>query len=480
MPSLHISIKDIPEPVREGIQNLQDRLDLPTAFPDAVEAEAEALAAATPSFPDHADRTDIEFVTIDPATSMDLDQALHIERDGDGYRVHYAIADVGAWIEPGSALDLEAHLRGETLYAPSARIPLHPKPLSEAAASLLADGVPRPAMVWTHTVAADGEVTATTLERAMVLNRAKLNYEGVQADLDAGTASESLQLLREVGQLREKIEIERGGISLNLPEQTIAVGDDGSWTLEFRELLPVENWNAQISLMTGIAAAKLMIAGKVGVLRTLPPAEDFAIAKLRRAARTLGVEWHQGQSYPEFVRSLDPKKPRELAVLVKCTLLFRGAGYLSFDGKLPDENIEHSALATPYAHTTAPLRRLVDRFVLEICHSLANGLPIPEWATAALPKLPDEMGESGRRARAYERGVVDLAEALVLSDRVGEVFDAVLIDVYPKTGMGTFQIADPAVEAQLRADQRDVGKPVRVRLDKVKIDEGELKFSFAN
>lgn len=476
MPRTRLAIPGVPDDVVAGLRALQDKLDLPQEFPADVVAEAEALAANPPAFPDHVDLTAIEFLTIDPVGSMDLDQALHIERDGDGYLVRYAIADVPAWIAPGSALDRETHERGETLYAPSAKVPLHPKALSEGAASLLADGVARPALVWEHAVAADGQVKSTTLQRAMVVNRDKLDYAGVQAEIDGGSPREVLALLKEVGLLRQKVEAERGGISLNLPEQEI-VEAGGTWHLVFRALLPVEDWNAQVSLMTGIAAAKLMLAGKVGIVRTLPPAEDFAVARLRRQARTLGVDWPVGMSYPDFVRSLDPRDPKELAVLVKCTFLFRGAGYASFDGRVPSGNVEHSALATPYAHTTAPLRRLVDRYVLEICHSLANNLPIADWARQALGALPEEMAESGRRANAYERGVLNLTEALVMADRVGETFEAVLTDVNPKNGQGTIQIADPAVEAAFKADPKDVGERIRVRLVSVDKVQGTLKFA---
>ena len=79
---------------------------------------------------------------------MDLDQALHIERDGDGYVVHYAIADVAAFVTPGDPVDVEANRRGETLYGADSKVPLHPKVLSEDAGSLLPDQV-RPALLWT-------------------------------------------------------------------------------------------------------------------------------------------------------------------------------------------------------------------------------------------------------------------------------------------------------------------------------------------
>lgn len=477
MPSLHLRIDEIPEALREAIHLLQAKLELPRSFSEEVRAEAE-LAAQLPT-DDHVDRTDVEFVTIDPPTSMDLDQALQIEREGDGYLVRYAISDVSHFVRTGTKLEAETHRRGQTKYGPSARVPLHPAALSEEAGSLLADGKPRPAMLWELSLNPKGELCDVKLTRAMVLNRAKLNYEGVQADINAGNPHPSIALLPEVGKLRQQLEIDRGGVSLNLPDQEI-VERDGTWELEFRSLVPVENWNAQISLLTGFAAAQVMLDGKVGILRTLPPAPDWSIKKLRRSVRSLGVEWPKDMPYPEFVRSLSPDDPKQLAALNKCTMLFRGAGYLAFDGHVPNENLLHAALAAPYAHTTAPLRRLVDRYVLEICHSLLNGLEVPQWARDGLSKLPEEMADSGRTANAYERGMIDLTEALVLSDRVGSIYTGVLTDVHPKTGVGTVQIADPAVELRVKAKQKEVGSEVRVRVDKVDVRKGEVTLSRPN
>lgn len=477
MPLVHVEIPEVPQPVANGVERLQQRLKLRTEFPVEALEQAERLAAQPPSYEDHVDRTDLHFVAIDPPGARDLDQILHIERDGDGYVVRYGIADVHAFVEPGSPVDVESHERGQTLYAPGARLPLHPAPLSEDAASLLADGRPRPVYLWILRLDARGHLQETALEKALVVNAEKLNYEGVQADIDAGKGHPTLALLKEVGSLRQAIEQERGGVSLNLPDQEI-VPENGTWRLEFRELLPVENWNAQISLLTGIAAAKTMLEGKVGIVRTLPPAEDWAIGRLRRQARSLGVDWPRSMSYPEFVRSLEPTDPRQLAVLVKCTFLFRGASYLAFDGELPEGNYLHAALATPYAHTTAPLRRLVDRYCLEICWSLINGREIPAWVRDHLMELPAEMNDANRRASSYERGVIDLAETLVLQHCVGREFEAALIDVHPKTQMGTFQIADPAVEVRVPdADGDALGELFRVRVEAVDLVEGDVSLS---
>lgn len=476
MPLVHVEIPLIPEPVAEGVKQLQTRLGLRVEFPRQVQQEAETLAAAPPAFPDHADRTDVDFLAIDPAGSRDIDQIMNITRTDGGYRVRYAIADVASFVSPGSPIDQEAHERGQTFYAPGARLPLHPPELSEGAASMLDDGQPRASYLWTIDLDADGHIAGIELEKAMVVNGRQLTYEQAQAAIDDGDDG-TLGLLREVGELRTQIEKERGGISLNLPDQEINVRG-GHWELEFRELLPVENWNAQISLLTGIAAATTMLEGKVGVIRTLPPAEDWAVGRLRRQARSLGVEWPRSMSYPEFVRSLEAADPKQLAVLIKCTFLFRGASYLAFHQEVPDENLQHSALATPYAHTTAPLRRLVDRYVLETCWSLLNGVEVPTWVTEALMRLPEEMNESGRKASGYERGIINLAEALVMEEFIGEVFEAALIDVHPRLKQGTYQIAEPAVEVRIPdADPEALGEMFRVRVESVDLVEGNVELS---
>lgn len=466
MPAAPVRLSGPPEPARAAIEALRLRLGLPDAFPAIVLAEAEEAAARRPE--GYADLTDVEFVTIDPAASKDLDQALHVAGDGDGYLVRYAISDVAFFVRPGTELERETHRRGQTKYAPGARIPLHPPILSEGAASLLADGVPRPAMVWELFLDGDGELRDVGLVRALVRSRAKLSYQGVQRDLDAGTLHPSVTLLPEVGELRLRREIERGGASLNLPDQEI-VADDGAWDLAFRQLTRVEEYNAQISLLAGFAAARTMIDGEIGILRTLPPAEEDAVGRLRRAAAALGIGWPADRTYAEMLRTLSPDRPRDLAFLTRCTSLFRGAGYLAFERELPDGNLLHGALAAPYAHTTAPLRRLVDRYSLEICHSLLNGLAIPGWVSAALPGLPSEMSETGRAASAYERGVLDIAEALVLSGHRGEVLGGVVTDVNQKTDIVTVQVQDPAVELRVANGRKRPGERIRLRVDAVDV-----------
>src|SRR4029453_15198163 len=118
--------------IAAGIVALREELALPAAFPPEVEAAA-AAAAQRRRLP-ALDRSDLPLLTIDPPGAMDLDQALHVERRGDGYRVHYAIADVAAFAAPADPVDREAQRRGQTLYGADTKIPLHPTVLSEGAA----------------------------------------------------------------------------------------------------------------------------------------------------------------------------------------------------------------------------------------------------------------------------------------------------------------------------------------------------------
>jgi exoribonuclease R len=377
--------------------------------------------------------------------------------------VHYAIADVAAFVTPGDPVDLEAHRRGETLYGADSKIPLHPRSISEDAASLL-PGQVRPALLWTIRVDADGGRTDVHVERALVRSVAQLSYEEAQRAIDAGTGAPALALLKEIGELRLAREAARGGVSLPLPEQEVDVEGE-EWRLEFREQLPVEQWNAQISLLTGFAAASLMVYARVGLLRTLPPPDPRDVQRLHRTARALGITWPAEQLYPDFIRSLDPSVPSHAAMVNACTRLLRGSGYVAFDGEVPADP-QHSALASEYAHVTAPLRRLGDRYAGEVCLALCAGTEVPAWVHAALPGLPKTLQASGARSRSYERQVVDLVEAGVLRSRVGEVFDGVVVDVDEKDPRhGVVVIHDPDVEARLvGAEPLPLGTDVRVRL----------------
>ncbi len=473
MPARQFSLRlEEPPVLREGLRRLRSTLGIPGGYPAEALAEA-AVVVASPVLPER-DLTDIPFVTLDPPGSTDLDQAFHLSRRGSGYLLRYAIADVAAFVRPGGALDAETHARGQTFYAPTHRVGLHPAVLAEGAASLL-PGQVRPALVWEIGFDSAGATTGARVERALVRSREQLDYPSAQAALDAGADDEQLLLLSEVGLLRLQQEAARGGVSLPVPEQEV-VATGHSWQLSFRALLPIETWNAQLSLATGMAAARIMLDGGVGILRTLPPARDSGLGKLRRTAAALGIRWPRSMDYPAFVRSLDPAQPRHAAMLNACTLLFRGAGYAAFSGELPAQ-AEHAAIAAPYAHCTAPLRRLVDRYAGEICVALCAGEPVPGWVSEVLSSLPGEMEDSNRRARKYERGIVDLVEAMVLAPRLGETFTGTVLEADPNDNDGVIQLTDPAVEAVIRGEGLTLGDQVQATLVAADLLTGAVRFA---
>ena len=132
MPHSQIVVPDNDRPLHEALAALQTEFELPAGFSPEVSAELER-SIAEHRLPD-SDLTGLPFITIDPPASMDLDQAMHLVREGQGYRVYYAIADVPGFVPPGGALDAETRKRGQTIYAPDRITPLHPKQLSEDAA----------------------------------------------------------------------------------------------------------------------------------------------------------------------------------------------------------------------------------------------------------------------------------------------------------------------------------------------------------
>jgi exoribonuclease R len=443
---------------------LRRELKLPSQFSPAAQREADRIAADGPPMPP-LDRSDIDLVTLDPPTSMDLDQAMCLARTTNGYRVFYAIADVSAFVTPGGALEGDTWQRGQTVYLPDGRVPLHPANLSEGAASLLPDQV-RPAVLWTIDLDADGATVAVRVERAIVRSRAKLSYPGVAASAAAGRLDDPIALLPEIGKLLVERGLERGAINLPIPAQEVEAVD-GGWELAFVPTTPIEAYNAQISLLTGAAAAQIMLDGHVGLLRTMPPPDPQAIRRLQTAAKPLGIVWPAGTSAGRIIAAVDGGEPRGAAFLDNAAELMRGAGYTAFDGDLPELR-EHGGVAGPYAHVTAPLRRLADRYATEVCLALHAGAEVPDWARAALPKLPQVMTETDRTANAAERGAVDLAEAVLLQGRIGEVFDAAVLDVdkprpdHPDRGV--IAIDDPAVRARCQGPGLVPGERMPVRL----------------
>lgn len=472
----HIAPQSAHGQLAAALAALRTEFEVPESFPAEVLAEAEAAAPEPPGL----DLRDIPFVTLDPAGSRDLDQAFHLERGGgraDGYVVRYAIADVPAFVRPGGALDAEARSRGQTLYLPDGSVPLHPPVLSEGRVSLLPDE-DRTAYVWTIELDGDGAQRSARVERAAIRSRARLDYETAQRAVDGGDIDGPLALLAEVGRLRIAQEHARGGASLNLPDEEI-VRDESGYRIERRSALPVEEWNAQLSLLTGMAAGEMMLQAGTGVLRTMPPPTPEALEGFRKRVAALGSPWPSGLAYGDYLRSLERGSPESAAVLQAAASLFRGADYVAFDGEAPAEPVQ-AAIAAPYAHVTAPLRRLVDRWGLVICAALCADEEAPGWALESLPELPGLMRASAQRASQLASAALDRVEAALLRDRTGETFTAVVLE--RRGDQARVQIAEPPVTASCSVAGDGAvaaGAVIQVRAVRADVPSGEIELAAA-
>lgn len=443
------TLRDPDRVLGEGLEAIRTQFQLPKAFPPAVEADA-AEAVQRP-LAGHADRTALPFVTLDPADSRDLDQAFAIERSGSDILLHYAIADVGWFVRDGSAMDAEAWIRGTSQYFPDGKVPLYPSLLSEGAASLLPDG-DRPAVIFTVRIDPAGEARLDGVERALVRSRAKLAYETVRKDeLPDGFA--------ELASRIEVAERARGAARVDPPEQEV-VREDGSYSLHFRAQNWAEQSNSAMSLATNLAVAQALLQARTGLFRTMAEPQDWAVRRLRHTAKALNIAWPKSESLQQVERRLNPARPAEGALMLAIRRASQGAGYQPYR---PTVRPWHAAVAATYAHATAPLRRLADRFVVETALAITNGRPAPEAAQAAFEKLPDVMVRADQLSGQIARAVVDLAEAVALQGREGEEFPAIVTDVDDRGAR--IQLCSPAVVARLKANGLAPGQELSVRLD---------------
>jgi exoribonuclease R len=442
--------------LRGDFELIRKQFEVAVDFPAEVESAAHTSAEAGPRTAEREDMTAVEFVTLDPPGSLDLDQAMHLERHGEGYRVLYAIADVGAIVERGSPVEREAWTRGVTVYCPDVRALLYPASISEGAASLLPDET-RAAIVFTIDLDAKGGRTAAAVRRATVRSRAKLTYQDAE-----------IPHLEEIGRLRQRLARERGAVRLGAPAQQVV--RDGSsptgYRLELEPRAPAEDWNAEISLLAGTAAAAMMIERRLGLLRTMGGTDPYRVEQLRRTAAALGVEWPAGEDYDDFVSRLDPGKAAEAALLEEARGVMGHAGYTFFEGDPGSETV-HAGIAAHYAHTTAPLRRLQDRYVLDLL--------VGDGDRRALEALPETMEETASRAAAVERAVIDAAEIRLLEQRVGDRFTAVPLH-HDRRGT-VIQLTDPPVRARLHdTPAPDLGRAIQVQLARADPRSRSLEF----
>ncbi len=452
-----------------NFRDIAREFEVPTEFPPAVRAEAAQLTDR------HADARrdarDIPFVTIDPVGSKDLDQAVYIEKDGSGYAVFYAIADVAAFVEPDTRTKEESLTRGQTIYLPDEPARLHPPELSEGIASLLPD-VDRPAALWTFHLDAHGEVTESHVERALVHSVARLDYDGVQEDIDRGTPHPSIALLPEVGRLRQESSLRREAINLRVPSVRVVEDEEGHFELVIEPRHPVMDYNSEISLLTGMAAGQMMVEAGTGFLRTLGPAPADAEKEFMKEIRNLGFT--PGADIGEFLATIDPDTPRGMAAMREAQKLLRGSGYVDLAEKSPEV---HAGIGGYYSHVTAPLRRLIDRYATEVCLAICAGTEVPEWVQRDGARVVKAMGRTSQLANAVDKACLNLTEATVLRPWLGHNFEAVVLQSDEEGDQSRIFVVDPPVLAPCLGHPEE-GRETAVSLIRADVDKRDVAFAW--
>jgi exoribonuclease R len=459
------SLRDTTHALEAGLADIREEFAVPRTFAPEVLDAADAAARRVPS--EHTDLTEWPFVTLDPSTSTDLDQAFTLTASGTAADadlvLHYAIADVAWFVIDGDLVDQEAWRRGTTLYLPDGKASLYPRVLAEGAASLLPDG-PRPAVVFHVRIDSSGIATLDGAERALVRSRAKLGYESVNAsDLPA--------VFGEFSRRVEAADIARGAGRVEPPEQLVERSVSG-YRLSLRPRLPSEDQNASLSLAANLAVGAALFRAGTGLFRVMDEPDDRAVTRLHHAAAAFGLTWPPEQSLVDFVRTLDGNDPKQAAFMLAERRAGGGARYVTFSpGVIP----WHAALAATYSHATAPLRRLADRYTVQAALAVANGNPVPDHVVAALPRLPDVMAKADAEANRVDRAVIDLAEAVMLQGSEGVTYRAIVIDDDDEAAR--VQLCDLAVVARVKIKgQVRPGDEVRVRL--ISADPAQRRVTF--
>lgn len=475
--------------------------DLTPSFPPEVMAEVRAWEAH-PGIDDPAleDWTDRPFITIDNEDSRDLDQAMHIRRTpSGGYEVAYALADASYYVRPGSALHAEASRRGVTYYFPGFAVPMLPSELSEGLVSLN-EGVDRRAFAVVTELDAQGEVIGSKMERVRMRSQAKLSYDGVQAHHDGqdvgmgGRAySETLDLLREVGEKRMALAEARGVVRIRRDEVRTSLDpeDPTGFVVSARNRNGVERWNEQISLLCNEEGAKFMEtegnAPWVTPIYRIHPrpisarVKDFALL-VDGVVEAHGLDravwgWDQrgGESLADYLAKLPEDGPHATVAQA----LHRQAIMLNRASEFSDEPGKHHGIgAEPYARFSSPMREMVGIYTHKEALEKLSGEPPPGWVRANEASRA-EMVSLANETKSRQKKIAKQADKLVLDHLLGQdlerpvaerpVRQASILGLSAKKVYVRFD--DPPFEVKLYVPDLEIAAASGGPLPKLKLDE---------
>ena len=413
------------------------KFDLPNEFSKKSLAAARAMPeeVRADDLKDRRDLRDVPFVTIDGETAKDFDDAVHALRDGKGFRLRVAIADVSHYVRPGDALDVDARERGTSVYFPRRVIPMLPEKLSNGLCSLNPN-VDRLAMVCDMAIAADGKVTRYEFYPAVFRSRARLTYTGVWGSLSRGNSTTELKALYDVYKALAQERSRRGAIDFETVETKMVFDDKG----KILRIVPEPRNEAhrlieECMLAANVCAGDFLSSRKHPVLYRVHdvPAPEKVTA-LRDFLAELGLALPGGEkpAPKDYAQILEKIKSRPDFLLLQ-TILLRSLKQAVYT----PENVGHFGLAfDAYVHFTSPIRRYPDLLVHRAIKAL---LANQKYSGLDWDEVGRHCSETERRADDASRDVENWLKCYYMQDHVGGVFEGRVTGV---TSFGLFVMLD--------------------------------------
>lgn len=483
--------------------------DLPLNWPEPVEQQIRGLTDVV-SDQDKQGREDIRhlpLVTIDGEDARDFDDAVYCEKQGRGWRLIVAIADVSHYVKPGSALDQEAMNRGNSVYFPERVIPMLPEIISNGLCSLnpLVD---RLCMVCDMNISATGQLNSSRFYPAVMHSHARLTYTKVAAmlvDGDPALRNQNKKLLPHLESLYTLFKVlqkqreKRGAIEFDSTETRIVFGEHK----KIEQIVPVVRNDAhrlieECMLMANVATAQFLEKNQIPTLyRNHEPPGEEKLAELREFLSELGLDLKGGnEPQPEHYKILlEQVQKRHDAHLIQTVLLrsLKQAVYAA-------DNLGHFGLAfEAYAHFTSPIRRYPDLLVHRAIRHILSKKPADRfrYSAADMDQFGDHCSMTERRADEATRDAIDWLKCEYMLDKLGEKYEGVITSV---TNFGIFvELKDIYVEGliHITALKQDyyhydavhhrligertakiyrLGDPVNVVVSRVDLDDKKIDF----
>ena len=406
---------------------------VPTGFSEAVEQEAENQDL--PTLKGRDDLRDIPFITIDPADARDHDDAVYAARDDDpknegGWVVWVAIADVAAYVRPGTHLDREARAKGNSTYFPDRVEPMLPERLSNGLCSLK-EGENRATLAVRMVFDKDGRKLGHRFQRGLMRSHAKLSYEQAQSAIDGETDDATGPIMESIlyplwnaYRTMLKGRLKRSPLQIESAERRIRMSPDGGIaSIEKRVSLEAHRLIEEMMVQANVCAAETLEQKKTPLIfRVHEAPSQEKVFNLADFLSTIGKPWNKGEpaTTKRFNKLLDETRDGPHAEVVNEVVLRS-----QMQAIYSPENVGHFGLNLDrYAHFTSPIRRYSDLIVHRgLIRALGLGKDgLTDREIAELPAIADQVTQTERRSMAAERDAMDRYVAAFLEDRVGATF----------------------------------------------------------